>query len=74
MTKQDIIHHEHMKERYSSYPKLPKALLTLFRKNRRNKNFHADLSIISHVSSVTRGFIGRVENWTKDHYPYLKIK
>jgi hypothetical protein len=62
LPKEEFNHHKDMKNVYPSYPKLPKALVSVKRRMTTTDSFK---------DSVLVGFRKRVFNWTKNQKPYL---
>ena len=62
LRKEVFLHHKEMKEKNPSYPKLPSVLTN----DEKRMKSEAGLR-----KSTLRGFIGRVENWKKDHQKHM---
>lgn len=62
LKKEVFLHHKEMKEKNPSYPRLPKVLVDDEKRMKSEPGLR---------KSALRGFLGRVDNWKKDHQPYL---
>ena len=60
--------HLALKKTYSSYPRLPLFLKPSYYTE------HKELYNKGLQESLVRGFRQRVNNWSRDHYPYLLAK
>lgn len=60
---EEFNYHKEMKEKYSSYPRLPLALTDDTKRRVTSPDFKR---------SVIRGFKSRVLNWTEKQLPFIK--
>lgn len=62
MTESQILNHEGLKKKFSTYPKLPKFIV-----NRNNKKYTQPNEGLR--KSCVMGFYGRLDNWYKQNTP-----